>query len=172
MHRKLAPTLASCIVLLAACAGERPRPAPQRVSPLPPPTMPRSSIAAVLDHRGELALDDGQVAKLEQLERDLERKQTSLLEAPPGRVHATGGADAEQRRTRGGRSRTGRGREGNGGSPESQTELFDDADTAAFLEAERVLDEPQREPARAIAESYREALADARDRQARGTQPR
>jgi hypothetical protein len=167
-RRNLAPAITSCMVVLAACAGERPRPAPQQqASPLPPSPMPRSSLVAVLAHRDELALDGAQVAKLEQLERELERRQASLLEVPPSRVRGPTGTDSESRRTRGGRARTGRGREGSP-PPESQAQLFDDADTAAFLEAERALREPQREPARAIAESYREALADARDRSTRG----
>jgi hypothetical protein len=40
---------------------------------------------------------------------------------------------------------------------------LDDADTQAWLEAESVLAEWQREPARAVAEKYREALADQRE---------
>jgi hypothetical protein len=42
-----------------------------------------------------------------------------------------------------------------------QTQM-DDADTAAWLDAEALLPEALREKARAIAEKYREALADAR----------
>lgn len=44
---------------------------------------------------------------------------------------------------------------------------LDDADTAAWLEAEDLLREPHREPARQIAEKYREALADERDAEKR-----
>ncbi len=40
---------------------------------------------------------------------------------------------------------------------------LDDADTAAWLEAETLLEKPHREPARDVAETYREALADQRD---------
>jgi hypothetical protein len=40
---------------------------------------------------------------------------------------------------------------------------IDDADTAAWLAAEPLLREPQRERARAVAEKYREALADERE---------
>jgi hypothetical protein len=39
---------------------------------------------------------------------------------------------------------------------------IDEADTAAWLGAETLLPEPQREKARAVAEKYREALADQR----------
>ncbi|HEX7488134.1 MAG TPA: hypothetical protein VF400_13085 [Anaeromyxobacteraceae bacterium] len=40
---------------------------------------------------------------------------------------------------------------------------IDDADTSAWLAAEALLQESQRERARAIAEKYREALADERE---------
>jgi len=40
---------------------------------------------------------------------------------------------------------------------------IDDADTSAWLAAEALLQEPQRERARAVAEKYREALADERE---------
>jgi hypothetical protein len=45
---------------------------------------------------------------------------------------------------------------------------IDDADTAAWLAAESSLREPQREPARAVAERYREALADEREKAGAG----
>ena len=41
--------------------------------------------------------------------------------------------------------------------------LRDDADTAAWLSAENVLDPSRRERARDVAEKYREALADQRE---------
>jgi hypothetical protein len=44
---------------------------------------------------------------------------------------------------------------------------LDDADTAAWLEAENLLREPQRVPARDVAEKFREALADQRDAESR-----
>jgi hypothetical protein len=47
-------------------------------------------------------------------------------------------------------------------APTLQTQI-DDADTAAWLGAEPLLKEGQREKARAIAEAYREALADERE---------
>lgn len=40
---------------------------------------------------------------------------------------------------------------------------IDEADTAAWLGAEEILPESQREKARALAEKYREALADQRE---------
>jgi len=122
---------------------------------------------AVLGHRPELGLDDEQVAELERLERKLEREQASIVEALPGAQRAPGGVETAQRRGSGGHSRTGKARDREPTPAASVTDRLDDADTAAFLEAERALRDPQRERAREIAESYREALADARERMAK-----
>ena len=153
--------------MLAACAGQHPRPTPHQPSPLPPPTLPRSSIVAVLGHRPELGLDDEQVAELERLERKLEREQASIVEALPGVQRAPGGVETARRRGSGGHSRTEKARDREPTPAASVTDRLDDADTAAFMEAERALRDPQRERAREIAESYREALADARERMAK-----
>jgi len=152
---------------LAACAPV-PKPPPPR--PAPPAVLPGSSIRAVLAHRSELALDDGQISRLEQLDRELARKQEALRsEAAPSR-------DGTERRPPGDGAPRGGARGGGGGrggrkppgaeakAAKPLQQQLDDADTAAFLEAEALLRVEQRDPAREIAERHREQVYDQRER--------
>ncbi len=169
--------------------------------PLPAPMLlPRSSIAAVLAHRGELGLDDAEVKQLEERDAALQRRLAEIRErfAAEGRSQwgrgrgPTPGPPAGESPDRapgggagpgGGPAPGGRFRGGGGGYRGSRpaghpapdpaaraAELrrrLDDADTAAWLEAEDLLREPHRKPARQVAEKYREALADDRDAEQR-----
>jgi hypothetical protein len=161
--------------------------------------LPRSSIAAVLAHRGELGLDDTQVKQLEERDAALQRQIADVrerLRAAPSRGGASEGRSRDRQAgagegasppspadaARAGDASVGRGRRGGGmgghrgggGGSEHPVQdpaaraaalqaQLDDADTAAWLDAEALLPEPQRDKARAIAERYREALADERE---------
>ena len=46
-----------------------------------PPLLPRSSIAAVLAHRGELGLDDAEVKSLEERDAALQKRLAEIREA-------------------------------------------------------------------------------------------
>lgn len=181
--------------LLGADSSSAPRPAPR--------PLPRSSIAAVLAHRGELGLDGAEVKRLEERDAVLQRRlaeirdqleapegrdragregrspprppadgsspQPSLPEVGPGQGAGPGGGPGPRGRFRAGGGHGGR-RSGGGRLAQDPAaraaELrrrLDDADTAAWLEAETLLRESHREPARAVAEKYREDLADERD---------
>lgn len=163
---------------------------PPATSPPSTEALPRSSIAAVLEHRGELGLGDRLVKQLEERDAALQKQLTELRgrypamgfrgrdagwqpgdgvtppmsPTTPAQPDGTGGGGGH----RGGMShRLGSGGRG-GAAPDAaaraaalQTQM-DDADTAAWLDAEALLPEALREKARAIAEKYREALADAR----------
>ena len=85
MRRSTGPLL----LLLAACASAPVAPAP--LADLPP--LPRSSIVAVLAHRGELGLDDAQVAALDRADAELQ-VQLSRLRAegmPPAEPRPAAG---------------------------------------------------------------------------------
>lgn len=184
----LAPLAA--VALLAVLSAD--------VPPAPPAArlLPRSSIAAVLARRGELGLGDAQVKQLEEREAALQRqlgeiRQGSGARPPGGPGQPEGRADrggagsrpgddhAPASEARGGQGRGG-GRHGSRGagraapadSPAARSaelqQRLDDADTAAWVAAEELLPEAQREPARAVAERYREALADQREAERRG----
>jgi len=183
----LAPLAA--VALLCLLAADAP-PAPPAVARL----LPRSSIAAVIARRGELGLGDAQVKQLEEREAALQRQLAEIrtsFAAPPkvergdregpegkaGPASRSGGGPGSPGEGRGGGGR--HGNRGGGGarpapgeSPAARaTELrqrLDDADTAAWLGAEQLLPEGLREPARAVAERYREALADQREAERRG----
>jgi hypothetical protein len=129
-----------------------------------PATLSRSSIAAVLSHRGELGLTDAEVSELERRDETLQKqieeiRAAALPEGSSGGGHRGGGLG-------GGRPAGGRGsataRDPSARAASLQSRL-DDADTAAWLSAESVLAEARREKARDVAEKYREALADERE---------
>ena len=61
----------------------------------------------------------------------------------------------------------GGGHSGAAPTPPDLQQQLDDLDTRAYVEAEAALDEPQKEPARAVAERYREQLWDYQQAQAR-----
>ncbi|HUL59782.1 MAG TPA: hypothetical protein VLU43_10930 [Anaeromyxobacteraceae bacterium] len=89
---RLAPALA----LAVACAAPR-TPSPAPVAPIPP--LPRSSIAAVLAHAGELGLAPDEVEALERIDADLQRRLDAIAAARPaqgeGRRHVPAGTPAQ-----------------------------------------------------------------------------
>jgi len=172
--------LRSCTLLALICACGPSLRDPKPPPPPPPgslPPLPRSSIAAVLEHREELGLTIVQVGQLEDLDERLAQRNAALRDAPgqkpqtqasPGQPSQRGGLTM----TRGGRGGMGMGRGSRGGArtsdpdrkPMSIEERMDDNDTHAYLEAEEIVLLPeQRERARAIAEDYREKLYDRRE---------
>jgi hypothetical protein len=149
-----------------ACASA-PAPAPTPAPPDPPPIvapasdLPRSSIAAILVHRGELGLTPAQVEALSRRDDALAKEDASLRtrlaagtssgSTPPAASGGMGG-----RRGRHSAQRVATPAHG----PDALTQL-DDNDTRAYLEIEeQVLTEAQRPAAREIASAYREALYD------------
>jgi hypothetical protein len=172
-------------LLLVACSHERPKPID--VSKLPP--LPRSSIAAVIEHRSALALSDDQVDRLRELDDQRARTdqeistKTGEHKEPPARQTTAGGSG---RSMGGGRmGGTGMGRRGGGGftrrgasgdsgrTPRTLQDRLDDNDTNSYLDAEEnVLLPSQRPPAREIAEDFREQLYGRREllRKARESQ--
>jgi hypothetical protein len=156
--------------LMLACAHD-PKPAPVDASKLPP--LPRSSIAAVLEHRGELGLSDEQVRRMGEIDAQRARAQQELTEK--------GAEQHAQRQPTGtraggmgmGRRRGGMGFQRRGGddsrAPVTLQDRLDDIDTNAYLDAEEnVLGDLQRPRAREIAEDYREKLYERRELQHRG----
>src|SRR5262249_16790113 len=65
--------------LSVGCASHPPPPAASPPAPLPP--LPRSSIAAVLEHRDEVLLSDDQVRQLERIDQEREKANQALLGA-------------------------------------------------------------------------------------------
>jgi hypothetical protein len=137
----LARRLAAVALLVAGSWTAAAEPSPKGP---PRKLLPRSSVAAVLAHRGELGLDDAQVKRLERIDEDLQRRNAELPAAPPPDRSGTRRARGEQRR------------------PADPERFRNDNDTAAYLEAEQVLRPEQRDRAREIAEKYREELYDER----------
>ena len=149
----------AALALACACASAAPRPSPPSAAAASAPSdLPRSSIAAVLANRAELALDEAQVKQLEELDHEREKRDADVLaqRGPSPRTDRAllGG-------TTSGRSR--RGERAGGAAPGEIQRLLDDDDTRAFLAAEQVLRPEQRERARAFAERYREDRFDDRD---------
>src|SRR5262249_15469376 len=159
---------------MSACATERSAGLPLIV-PLPP--LARSSVAAVLTHREALQLTPEQIRALEEID-DRRERLLGPLRSTSGDV-ADGGAPApetasapetsEPPRRRGGMrggGRGGGGRRSSRGNQRSDDERgklllarWDEADTRAYLEAENVLGEAQRNPAREIASKFRADLS-------------
>ena len=156
--------LVSVATAAIACASApAPVPAPTAAPPVTArqADLPRSSIAAILLHRDELALTSAQGQALSARDDALAREDEALrarLSAgssagspPPSPMNGTGG--------RGGRHGI-RHAPAPAHAPDLLTQL-DDNDTRAYLEIEQqVLTEKQRPPAREIASAYREALYD------------
>ena len=167
----------ACAVLLGAEAPA--------TSPGPGGPLPRSSIAAVLAHRGDLGLTDAEVSELEKRDEALQKQVAKIREEFPGSSHGSGGPGgtgagpspmaAPPEGGGGGHHGGGGGgrhHDGSGGSSGRQDSAgrgavlrsrLDDADTTAWLAAETVIAESRREKARDVAERYREALADRRE---------
>ena len=154
--------------------------------------LPRSSIAAVIARRGALGLTDGEVAELEKRDGALQKQLAEIRDSVdassgPGSGSRRSGADRgsqplspsasalpEGAGRGGGRGGGwGGGRRGGGSGPREDRDpavraaqlqaRLDDADTAAWLSAETVLDQSRRDKAREVAARYREQLADRRE---------
>jgi hypothetical protein len=178
-----------------ACASQPPPPQP--IAPVPAnaaalPPLPRSSIAAVVQHRAELKLTDDQVGALEERDRQREEENTVVREemekkgqkgpsAPSSRAGSGSGGSAPQGMQGGGMGggmhgggmhggRMG-GRapaSGAGGGKQADRaatleDRLDENDTKAYLDAESVFTEAQKEAAREIASDYREHLYEQRE---------
>ena len=165
------------------------QPVAQSAAPVPQPPLARSSIGAVLAHRGELNLTDEQIQKLEEMDHQVQvaneaiRTEGNPTRRPPAEPRQQGSpgenrtaSDPGSRSATGGPGRIGGGPGmGRGGGhrrgamrapapeaikhPEAQ-ERMDENDTKAYLDAEVLLSESQRPRAREIAEEYREQLYD------------
>jgi hypothetical protein len=160
---------------MAACARAKP-PAPVDVSSLPP--LPRSSIAAVVQSRDKLGLNDEQVRRLEEIDqerekadavvedeadkRDQEAKATAKANNATGPIPAGGRGGGGHAGGRGIRSGASSAHHKAGDETATDQAKLDDNDTKAFLEAEQVLTEGQRDAAREIASDYRAELFDRR----------
>jgi hypothetical protein len=161
------------LVAIAGCAHARQPPIGLEANPHPVVLLPRSSIAAVLAHRGELDLSVEQVERLQGRDDELENEQAALRVALERREQsAEKGAQQPVAGMAGGPGGRHHGQQQSVPAetrPKSKTsnleDQLDDNDTRAYLAAEAaVLTEKQREPARDIAEKYREDLYDQRDR--------
>ena len=158
----------------------------------PAAPLPRSSIAAVLAHRGALGLTEVEVAELERRDEALQKQLDDIREqlGAPSRPGASARRSAPADRAAqppspsaaalpegAGRGGRGGGRRGGGSGPEGRDpsaraaqlqSRLDDADTAAWLSAEASLDASRREKAREVAAAYREQLADRREAERAG----
>ncbi len=180
--------------LSSACADE-PTPAPltpAAVNPAaaesaPPAAkpLPRSSIAAVVRHRGELNLSEEQIEAMEKRDQEREQEDQALraeeekrkkaaedagnnaANGAPGR--APGGMRGGGMRGGGMGPRTGGSFGGGAGKPkgESMADRLDANDTKAYLDIEDILTPEQRDAAREIASDYRAQLYDRREQQAK-----
>jgi hypothetical protein len=154
------------------------------------PPLPRSSIAAVVQQRAKLGLTDDQVRDLEEIDQERERADAAFTDevaqkqkaaqaagagagsGPPGGGTRGGGMGGGGMRGGGMRGGGMGGRRGppqagheaaNGTAPATIQDKLDENDTKAFLDAEQVLTEAQRDPAREIASDYRAQLYERRE---------
>jgi hypothetical protein len=194
-RRQVLSRLATFTVLLLAlalmaCAHEKPAPVVD-VASLPP--LPRSSIAAVVQQRAKLGLTDDQVRALEEIDQEREKADASFMDevaqkkkaaqaassgsGPPAGGGAGGGMGGGGMRGGGMRGGSMGGRRGSppGGNqataetaPATIQDRLDDDDTKAFLDAEQVLTEAQRDPAREIASDYRAQRYERRELERQG----
>jgi hypothetical protein len=154
-------------VLLLSCA--RAPAVRDGTSGRPGSLSPPSSILAVLAHRQDLALDDGQVARLLQLQKDLEQKNAEskdlLTESPaPKSTPGTTGARPPRRsRGMGGSGGSGDAHAGPLDREEAFAEVSADNDTRTFLAAEPIFHRDQWDRARDYAEKYRIDYAEQRE---------
>jgi hypothetical protein len=169
------------LLLALRCAhGQQPPTSTPEAPPRPMVLLPRSSIAAVIAHRGDLALSDDQVERLQARDNELEKAQATLRSAFDRKQAGVSSHPAQQ---------PGMGMGGGGGRHRNQPrsaapttpaptlknleEQMDDNDTRAYLAAEAaVLSEKQRDPARDVAEKYREDLYEQRDQAERQSKER
>ena len=182
---------------LPACADEPPPPAATAATAAPPPPakapppLPRSSIAAVVQHRGELGLTDQQIDAMETRDREREEEDRAVRAddekrrkaaqeaaqsganarnaAPPGRMPGggmRGGGMPGAGMPGGGMGGPHGGHPPGGGAGTPQGDSLEDRldadDTKAYLDIEDLLTPAQREPAREIASDFRAQLYDRR----------
>jgi hypothetical protein len=149
--------------LAVACASTpTPRP-PVTPSAEQKPELPRSSIAAILVHREDLALTPTQVETLVRRDDALAREdaalRSKLASTSSGGTATPTPSQSPSPGGRGGRHGARRA-PAQAHAPDALTQL-EDNDTRAYLEVEeQVLTEAQRPRAREIASAYREALYD------------
>jgi hypothetical protein len=183
----LSPFLLALLFFVACGSAQAPAPPPRETAG---PPLPRSSIAAILEHRDELKLTDEQVHGLQDLDNKLADNNGSITTefgsrpdagpAPPpppiGKGIHMGGAGSGGM-SAGAGAGPGQKKPGLVGGVHdfshkrqapSVQDRQDDNDTRFYLRAEQeILTEEQREPAREFAEAYREALYDRRQREGR-----
>jgi hypothetical protein len=150
-----------CILALACASAPPPTPSTEPPIVAPSTELPRSSIAAILAHREELALTSAQVETLSRRD-DALAKEDAALRATLAARSSSGSTSRPAPSATGGRHgrRGGQHAPAAGHAPDALTQL-DDNDTRAYLEVEeQVLTEAQRPAAREIATAYREALYD------------
>lgn len=180
MQRFAFSTLPLVFLGLACASTQKPA---RNLADLRP--LPRSSIAAVLAHAGELELTDDQKQKLEELDLQREKQAAAYRDEVPKAEPKKGDASSSGGRRGGSEGGMGGGIGGGmgggmgggrrgGGQPvetrgpsseeraKAAEKKIDDLDTAAYLEAEKALSDGQRERAREVAEKYREDLAERR----------
>src|SRR5262249_27323315 len=148
--------------LALGCATSQPK---EASTPSPQPPLPRSSIAAVLQHKDELQLTDDQARRLQELDDQLERQNAALRQEAEKRKSKDPSSGSGFGRGMGGGSRAAMGGRlmrgtrsstSNGAGSQSLEERMDDNDTNAYLEAEKVLTETQRARATEIATKFRQ----------------
>lgn len=185
MYPRTLAVAALLAALVPACADDPPPPPATPASDVAPAKplapLPRSSIAAVIQHRGELGLTDAQIETMEKRDREREEEDRALRAEDEKKKKAADEAArnaqnaAPPGRAAGGGMRGG-GMRGMGAPPpgghfaakprgESLEERLDAADTKAYLDIEDVLAPSQRDPAREIASDFRAQLYDRREQQ-------
>jgi hypothetical protein len=154
-------------LLAAACASERPaqRPASRPAAEKP---LARSSVAALLEHRAELALRDDQVAQLSAVDVKLAQANDQLRASAEAQLAAPGAGVSANHSQQTGRGSPRRCMSCGSGRPEEAIEdpairvrlqeLVDDNDRKAFASVEPLLDPGQRAIARAVVARYFEQL--------------
>jgi len=162
MRRATLSIAVSAAFLALACATSQTKEVPTTSTQA---LLPRSSIAAVLQHKDELQLTDDQVRRLQELDDQLEQQNAALRQAAEKRKSKDpsssggfgGGMGGGSRGAMGSRLMRGaRGSPSSGAAPKSLEERMDDNDTNAYLEAEKVLTEQQRARATEIASKFRQ----------------
>ena len=164
--------LVAIAALAAACASERPAQRPVNDQPLP-----RSSIAALIEHRAELVLTADQVTRLTAVDEKLHQANAQLRTSAEAQLRASAAALPQGPGAGTATNRVQRERVPRGGRictvcstkqcrPEDAIDdprirvrlqqLVDDNDEKAFASIEPLLDDGQRAIARAIVARYRE----------------
>jgi len=151
-------TLPAALLALGCAQAQKAPPAP---AALPPP----DSIAAVLAHRGELAIDDRQAAALLAIDQELQRQDAEARDrlAAPDPTSKTGSGRPSRRRGQGGAASGEPFRPEREDREEALAEAVAENDTRAFLRTEPIFQAEQWRRAREIAEQYRVGYSDRRE---------